>query len=73
MSKRKGKLSLGAFLMFTGHHVAAWRLPSASDSTTLRDFADFARLAEAAKFDAVFLADGLAVRLEHSSISMLPE
>jgi FMN-dependent oxidoreductase (nitrilotriacetate monooxygenase family) len=64
MSKRKGQLSLGAFLLFTGHHVAAWRLPSASDSTTLEDFIQFARLAEAAKFDAVFLADGVATRLD---------
>ena len=64
MSQRKGRFSLGAFLMFTGHHVAAWRLPSASGSTTLKDFAGFARLAEAAKFDAVFLADGVAARLD---------
>jgi FMN-dependent oxidoreductase (nitrilotriacetate monooxygenase family) len=64
MAQRKGELSLGAFLMFTGYHVAAWRLPSASDSTTLRDYINFARLAEAAKFDAIFLADGVAARLD---------
>jgi FMN-dependent oxidoreductase (nitrilotriacetate monooxygenase family) len=64
MSKRKGQLSLGAFLMFTGHHVAAWRLPSASESTTLEDFIAFTKIAEAAKFDAVFLADGVAARLD---------
>jgi FMN-dependent oxidoreductase (nitrilotriacetate monooxygenase family) len=62
MAHRKEKLSLGAFLMFTGHHVAAWRHPDASDSQTLADFVDFARAAEAAKFDAVFLADGVALR-----------
>jgi N-acetyl-S-(2-succino)cysteine monooxygenase len=64
MSKRKGQLSLGAFLMFTGHHVASWRLPSTSDSTTLEDFISFAKIAEAAKFDALFLADGVAARLD---------
>jgi FMN-dependent oxidoreductase (nitrilotriacetate monooxygenase family) len=50
--------------MFTGHHVAAWRHPSASDSTTLEDFIQFTKLAEAASFDAVFLADGVAARLD---------
>lgn len=55
MAKRNDKMSLGAFLLFTGHHVAAWRHPSASDSDTLADFASFARIAEDAKFDAVFV------------------
>jgi len=62
MARRKEKLSLGAFLLFTGHHVAAWRHPAASDSQSLADFVGFARAAEAAKFDAVFLADGVALR-----------
>ena len=62
MSRRDGQLSLGAFLLFTGHHVAAWRHPNAADSTTLADFARFARIAEEAKFDAVFLADGVNLR-----------
>ena len=52
MSRRKEKLSLGAFLLFTGHHVAAWRSPQASDSQSLADFVQFARIAEEAKFDA---------------------
>jgi FMN-dependent oxidoreductase (nitrilotriacetate monooxygenase family) len=59
---RNEKLSLGAFLLFTGHHVAAWRHPSSSDSQSLADFASFAKAAEDAKFDAVFLADGVAFR-----------
>jgi FMN-dependent oxidoreductase (nitrilotriacetate monooxygenase family) len=62
MARRKDKLSLGAFLLFTGHHVAAWRHPDASDSASLADFTDFAKLAEAAKFDAVFLADAVGFR-----------
>lgn len=64
MAKRNDRMSLGAFLLFTGHHVAAWRHPSASDSDTLADFVSFARIAEDAKFDAVFLADGVATRFE---------
>jgi N-acetyl-S-(2-succino)cysteine monooxygenase len=71
MPHRKEKLSLGAFLMFTGHHVAAWRHPDASDSQSLADFVGFARAAEAAKFDAVFLADGVALRTEDVDASRL--
>ncbi|MGL4285288.1 MAG: LLM class flavin-dependent oxidoreductase [Phreatobacter sp.] len=63
MARRKDQLSLGAFLLFTGHHVAAWRHPSASASDTLADFVRFAKIAESAKFDALFLADGVAARL----------
>jgi hypothetical protein len=47
--------------MFTGHHGAAWRLPSAR--TTLEDAISFARPSEAAKLDAVFPANGMAARL----------
>jgi N-acetyl-S-(2-succino)cysteine monooxygenase len=69
MASRKGQFSLGAFLMFTGHHVAAWRHPSASTSDTLADFVNFTRIAEAAKFDAVFLADGVAARFDDGAAS----
>lgn len=57
------QLKLGAFLMSPGHHVAAWRHPDAQADLG-RDFAAYARIAqqaEAAQFDAVFLADVLAV------------
>lgn len=67
MSKRDGQLSLGAFLLYTGHHVAAWRHPGASDSTSLQDYVRFARIAEDAKFDAVFLADGVSARIRDAS------
>ncbi|KAF1066803.1 MAG: Nitrilotriacetate monooxygenase component A [Pseudomonas citronellolis] len=56
------KLSLGAFLMATGHHVAAWRHPDVPANAGL-DFAQYkhlARVAEAAKFDALFVADSVA-------------
>jgi FMN-dependent oxidoreductase (nitrilotriacetate monooxygenase family) len=54
------KLHLNAFLMEAGHHEAAWRLP---DSNARADFdlahwIGLARLAESAKFDSLFLADG---------------
>lgn len=67
MAKRDGQLSLGAFLLYTGHHVAAWRHPGASDSTRLSDFAHFARIAEDAKFDAVFLADVVNARVRNAA------
>src|SRR6266700_2862728 len=66
MSTRKGQIKLGAFLMNTGHHVAAWRHPGAQEDGGL-NFPHYRRLAqtaERAKFDMVFLADGVAVRRE---------
>lgn len=56
------QLKLGAFLMATGHHVAAWRHPDVPADAGL-DFAHYkhlAQIAEAAKFDALFIADSLA-------------
>lgn len=65
MSQRK--LRLGAFLMQYGHHVAAWRHPDAPADAG-QDFAHYRRLAQTAErglFDAIFFADGLAVRGEN--------
>jgi FMN-dependent oxidoreductase (nitrilotriacetate monooxygenase family) len=59
----RGQLKLGAFLMATGHHVAAWRHPQAEANAGL-DFKHYARIvqtAERAKFDMMFLADSAAV------------
>ncbi|MBA2926393.1 LLM class flavin-dependent oxidoreductase, partial [Pseudomonas sp. P7] len=56
------QLKLGAFLMATGHHVAAWRHPDVPANAGL-DFAQYkhlARVAEAARFDALFVADSIA-------------
>jgi len=56
------KLSLNAFLHDTGHHEASWRHPDSGldriDDITW--YQEIARKAEAAKLDAVFLADGPA-------------
>lgn len=64
MARRKDQIKLGAFLLFTGHHVAAWRHPQASVGTEFENYLELARLAEAAKFDAIFFADGVAARLK---------
>jgi FMN-dependent oxidoreductase (nitrilotriacetate monooxygenase family) len=64
VTERQRQLHLNAFLMDSGHHEASWRLP---DSNPRADFdldhwIDLARLAESAKFDSLFLADGPAIR-----------
>lgn len=61
---RRGHLRLGAFLYPTGHHIAAWRHPhaNANAGSDFRHYVELARIAEAAKFDLVFLADGSGTR-----------
>ncbi|UPG72807.1 LLM class flavin-dependent oxidoreductase [Roseomonas gilardii subsp. gilardii] len=57
-------ISLGLSMRYLGYHAAAWRHPQV-DPGGASDFAHFlnvARLAEAAKFDMVFLADGIGIR-----------
>jgi FMN-dependent oxidoreductase (nitrilotriacetate monooxygenase family) len=63
MTPRK-TISLGLSMRYLGYHAAGWRHPEA-DPGGASDFAHFlevARLAEAAKFDMVFLADGIGIR-----------
>jgi len=57
------QLHLNAFLMGTGHHEAAWRLPESRPDDTLdaRHYARLAQIAERGKLDSIFFADGLAV------------
>ncbi|MHB0766140.1 LLM class flavin-dependent oxidoreductase [Stutzerimonas sp. NM35] len=68
MSQRQ--LSLNAFLMATGHHIAAWRHPDVPTGAEVdfKEYLKVARLAEAAKFDAVFVADGVAVNFGSGSL-----
>ncbi|KAA0695775.1 FMN-dependent monooxygenase [Neorhizobium sp. P12A] len=56
------QLHLNLFLMSRGHHEAAWRHPGSNHKalTDLELYVEAAHIAEAAKFDAVFLADTLA-------------
>ncbi|MCX8997477.1 LLM class flavin-dependent oxidoreductase [Rhizobiaceae bacterium BDR2-2] len=58
------QLSLGAFLMGAGHHIAAWRDPAGAPQAALnfRNFVRAAQKAEAARFDLVFLADSASIR-----------
>ncbi|OXI93095.1 MULTISPECIES: LLM class flavin-dependent oxidoreductase [Burkholderia] len=64
MTTRPGHLHLGAFLYPTGHHIAAWRHPGsqADAGVDFRHYVRLAQAAEAAKFDLVFLADGVGTR-----------
>jgi FMN-dependent oxidoreductase (nitrilotriacetate monooxygenase family) len=52
-------MSLSAFLMPGGQHVAAWRHPEAQADAgvTFRYYKNFAQTAELGKFDAIFIAD----------------
>jgi FMN-dependent oxidoreductase (nitrilotriacetate monooxygenase family) len=62
MSEQR-QMKLGAFMYPGGHHVAAWRHPDVSAFATT-DFSyrvKFAQAAERAKFDLIFLADGVGV------------
>ncbi|MFJ3451027.1 LLM class flavin-dependent oxidoreductase [Pseudomonas sichuanensis] len=55
------QLSLGAFLMATGHHVAAWRHPDVpADPLDFSSYRRAAQIAESACFDALFVADSVA-------------
>jgi alkanesulfonate monooxygenase len=57
MSQRQ--LRLGAFIMATGHHVAAWRHPGSQvdSGTNIAHYVSVAQTAERGLFDQVFVAD----------------
>lgn len=57
-------MKLGAFLMATGHHIAGWRHPDAEAAagTEIEHLVSLARMAEAARFDLVFVEDAAGVR-----------
>ncbi|MET4430375.1 LLM class flavin-dependent oxidoreductase [Mycolicibacterium sp. 624] len=63
MGAPRRELHLNAFLMEAGHHEAAWRLPESNPRADfdLGHWIRLARLAEDAKFDSLFLADGPAL------------
>jgi FMN-dependent oxidoreductase (nitrilotriacetate monooxygenase family) len=63
MSTPRRELHLNAFLMEAGHHEAAWRLPQSNPRADfdLGHWIELAQLAENAKFDSLFLADGPAL------------
>src|SRR5438128_10264965 len=53
------KMRLGAFIMATGHHIAAWRHPGsqADAGINIDHYIRLARTAERGLFDQVFVAD----------------
>ena len=55
-------MSLGLFLMGTGHHIASWRHKNvpADGSEDIRFFQNIASIAERGKLDMLFLSDGLS-------------
>jgi FMN-dependent oxidoreductase (nitrilotriacetate monooxygenase family) len=63
MGTARRELHLNAFLMEAGHHEAAWRLPASNPRADfdLTHWIELAQLAENAKFDSLFLADGPAL------------
>ncbi|MGV2787788.1 LLM class flavin-dependent oxidoreductase, partial [Clostridium perfringens] len=65
MGAERRQLSLGAFLMNYGHHIAAWRHPgSVGVGAVDYDFyKSCAQAAERGKFDMVFLADNNSIPL----------
>jgi FMN-dependent oxidoreductase (nitrilotriacetate monooxygenase family) len=57
------RMHLNLFIQGIGHHEAAWRSPQ-TDPNDMLDIGYYQRLAqaaEAAKFDAIFIADALAI------------
>ncbi|MFB9981383.1 LLM class flavin-dependent oxidoreductase [Mesorhizobium kowhaii] len=64
MSKKQMKLGLS--MRYMGYHVGSWRHPDvpADGSSLFQSFLDVVQTAERGKFDMVFLADGIGVRLD---------
>ena len=63
----KKRMCLAAYFNPTGHHVASWRHPRAHKEANvdIEHYVSIAQTAERAKFDMIFLADGLATREAH--------
>ena len=59
-----GQMKLGAFLMPTGHHIAAWRHPQAAIDAGINvdHMISLAQTAERGLFDLVFFEDAAGVR-----------
>jgi FMN-dependent oxidoreductase (nitrilotriacetate monooxygenase family) len=62
MGTDRRKLHLGAFIMATGHHIAAWRHPLAEADAghNIDHYRGLAQTAERGLFDMVFVADSPA-------------
>lgn len=62
--RRADKMKLGTLIHPTGNHVASWLHPDSQldAGQNFRHYVTLAQTAERGKFDALFLADALAVR-----------
>ena len=63
MTQAPRQMHLNLFIQGIGHHEAAWRSPHTNPADML-DIGYYQRLsqqAEAAKLDAIFIADALAI------------
>ena len=62
MASKDRQLHLGAFIMATGHHIAAWRHPAspADAGHNIEHYRELAQTAERGLFDLVFVADSPA-------------
>jgi FMN-dependent oxidoreductase (nitrilotriacetate monooxygenase family) len=60
------KMSINLFMHGSGHHEAAWRLPASRPSAALEfeHFRHATTVAENAKLDSIFFADGLATGMD---------
>ncbi|MGF7160764.1 FMN-dependent oxidoreductase (nitrilotriacetate monooxygenase family) [Rhodoligotrophos appendicifer] len=60
----KKQMKLGLSMRYLGYHLGSWRHPEVQPDGTsdFRCFLDVVQTAERAKFDMVFLADGIGIR-----------
>jgi FMN-dependent oxidoreductase (nitrilotriacetate monooxygenase family) len=60
------KMSINLFMHGSGHHEAAWRLPASRPGTPLdlEHYRHATTIAENAKLDSIFFADGLATGMD---------
>jgi FMN-dependent oxidoreductase (nitrilotriacetate monooxygenase family) len=60
----KKKIKLGLSMRYLGYHLGSWRHPEVQPdgSSDFECFLDVVKTAENAKFDMVFLADGIGIR-----------
>ena len=64
--RSKTQMKLGLSMRYLGYHDAAWRHPEVppGGATDFKYFLNSARIAERAKFDMVFFADGIGIRAD---------
>ena len=60
------KMSINLFMHGSGHHEAAWRLPASRPGSPLdlEHYRHAATIAENAKLDSIFFADGLSTGMD---------